>query len=402
MSTTVKSKRTAPLWICAVNRSFAVSLAVSSHNLSIFRYTRVASSLQYSSLCQEHAMVNSSQNNIRNISRFNDAPASNDAHLELFPDFHIPRLQPASVVLDNLIGQGGSARVYKGTMRGSTVAIKQFIQPILDLDTLICNEVKLLTRLRDSNFMFHTFGYIYDGRILSIVMAYAENGDLLKYLCTGKLAGNWRRKAKICMDIAEAVESLHVKGIIHGDLKPENILLDSSLVPKISDLGLSKTFTSISRGSTLLGHTFRYSSPERLLAKKLTHQELVLSDIYSYGMIVWVVATDGKRVYEDFGDRSVEIAKFQKGVQLEYIGTLPDNTPRIFRDIVCRCLEYNASYRPSLTLVQNAFIAYTNNSPSPLILYGNGTGRVVIVVPAFLFFFFRSPMSQLGLRTAGT
>ncbi|RUP44222.1 hypothetical protein BC936DRAFT_149752, partial [Jimgerdemannia flammicorona] len=112
-------------------------------------------------------MDNSSQNKIRITSRFNDAPASNDAHLEPFPDFHIPRLQPASVTLDNLIGQGGSARVYKGTMQGSTVAIKQFILPILSLDTevkaIIRNEVKLLTRLRDSNFMFHTFGYIHDG-----------------------------------------------------------------------------------------------------------------------------------------------------------------------------------------------------------------------------------------------
>ena len=65
-------------------------------------------------------------------------------------------------------------------------------------------------------------------------MAYAENGDLLSYLHKGRLAGDWLTKAKICMEIARAVDFLHKNGIIHGDLKSENILLDSSLTPKVS------------------------------------------------------------------------------------------------------------------------------------------------------------------------
>ncbi|RUP45896.1 kinase-like domain-containing protein [Jimgerdemannia flammicorona] len=317
-------------------------------------------------------MDNSSQNEIRITSYFTDTSASNDTHLELFSDFHIPSLPPASVTRGILIGQGASAHVYKGTMQGSTVAIKQFNISVSSLDptkvdATIRNEVKLLTRLRDSNFMLHTFGYIHDAYTLSIVMAYAENGDLLQYLRTGKLAGDWLQKAKICKDIAAAIQSLHIKGIIHGDLKSENILLDSSLVPKISDFGLSKTFTSISRGSRL-GYTLRYISPERLSGKKLTHQELIPSDIYAYGMIVLEVARDGEELYENMHDLSVEIAKIQQGVQQQYTGDLPDDTPPIFRIVVSLCLDYNPSYRPSLILVQDAFKKYTNNPLPSLIL----------------------------------
>ncbi|RUP49842.1 hypothetical protein BC936DRAFT_141273 [Jimgerdemannia flammicorona] len=107
------------------------------------------------------AMDTSSQNEIRITSHA--APASNDADLELFSEFDIPRLQPASVTFGVVIGQGASARVYKGTLQGSTVAIKQFKFLVSSPDAkevkaTIRNELKLLGRLCDSNFMLHTFG----------------------------------------------------------------------------------------------------------------------------------------------------------------------------------------------------------------------------------------------------
>ncbi|RUS18653.1 kinase-like domain-containing protein [Endogone sp. FLAS-F59071] len=299
---------------------------------------------------QDIIIVNHSDNGISTPS---------DTYTEPSFTYDIPRLQPDSVECGEIIGQGGSACVYKGTLQHSThstlVAVKQFKHVVS-----MRNEMKILTRLRDSNFMLHTFGYIYDGSTVSIVMEYAENGDLLSYLRSGKLSGDWLTKAKICIDIAKALESLHKERVVHLDVKPENILLDSSLTPKLSDFDISKTFTSIANGSSW-GRTLSYVSPERIRfsEKKFTHKELIQSEIYAYGILVRELATDGKQLYKNKNVSDILIAKIQNRDQQQYNNNLPDDTPSTFRDIGYQCLEYNPLCRPSLIFVQEEFMAYT-------------------------------------------
>jgi interleukin-1 receptor-associated kinase 1/coatomer subunit beta' len=51
----------------------------------------------------------------------------------------------------------------------------------------------------------------------------------------------WHTRFQIIKGICEGLYHLHKeKGIIHMDLKPPNILLDDDLVPKITDLGISR------------------------------------------------------------------------------------------------------------------------------------------------------------------
>ncbi|RUP48590.1 kinase-like domain-containing protein [Jimgerdemannia flammicorona] len=257
---------------------------------------------------------------------------------EIDPLPRIPLLPTDSVTLGNLLGQGGFGRVYRGTLRGMTVAVKLMSAPRLstEVERVVQNELRLLVRLRHCNFVVQVLGY------------YRTDDSTVAI-------------ARICGDIAKAVEFVHAEGIIHGDLKATNILLDRFLTPKITDFGISRAFT------TLIGERLRHPD------KRFTHQESVLSDIYGYGLIVWEVATDGMQPYAGMNDMTLNIAKISDEIsddnQLQYVGDLPDDTPQVFRDIVCQCLSVDPTLRPSLASVQNTLDAYMATAPAPRALY---------------------------------
>lgn len=152
------------------------------------------------------------------------------------PSLRIPCLAESSITIGEKLGRGGFGSVYQGTLRGQTVAIKRIKIPELPpegVQKLIHNELKLMVRLRHSNFVTQVLGYYQSDQGVSIVMTFAENGDLQQYLQKRALEGDWMTKAQICADVAKAVESVHDAGIVHGDLKAANILLDRFMTPKV-------------------------------------------------------------------------------------------------------------------------------------------------------------------------
>lgn len=120
---------------------------------------------------------------------------------------------------------------------------------------------------------------------------------------------------------------------------------------KLADFGLSKTFTSIARGGQI-GFTPRYIAPERLQnpGKEFTHQESVLSDIFSYGLIVWEIVKDGSLPYGEMDNLSIQIAKFSGKNQAEFVGKLPDDVPPVFESLIFKYLAADPALRPSLAL----------------------------------------------------
>ncbi|RUS16070.1 kinase-like domain-containing protein [Jimgerdemannia flammicorona] len=152
------------------------------------------------------------------------------------------------------------------------------------------------------------------------------------------------------------------KGLYAG--KPvaiKQMRIINSSVAALADFGISRSLSSISNGRTP-GNTFRYVAPERLRQssnEKLTRQESKWSDIFSYGLIVWEVATDGKQPYPG-SDKVVFRAKYTESPQhhLHHVGKLPDDAPQVFKFVARQCLEWQPSRRPSLAYVRDKLNAY--------------------------------------------
>src|ERR1051325_985693 len=71
-----------------------------------------------------------------------------------------------------------------------------------------------------------------------LVMEYAEGGTLHNYLEENFSSLNWQDKYRIALQLSNAIECLHEKGIVHNDLSSNNILVQQDSI-KLADFGLS-------------------------------------------------------------------------------------------------------------------------------------------------------------------
>ena len=108
---------------------------------------------------------------------------------------------------------------------------------------------------------------------------------------------------RLMVNIADAVQHAHQKGVIHRDLKPSNILVDADDRPHVLDFGVAKL--ELEEGSAVGGLTRTdefmgsptYAPPEQLLGGALAAD--VRGDVYALGMILFEMLT-GTAPY-DFG-----------------------------------------------------------------------------------------------------
>jgi hypothetical protein len=105
-------------------------------------------------------------------------------------------------------------------------------------------------------------------------------------------------KANICLGIARGLNALHSSGIIHGDVKPDNIIMCSGegkiMVPKLADFGFA-IIASSEAPNVVIGGTRTWRAPESDWA--IPAAKLNLTDIYSFGLVVWSVVIDGENPF---------------------------------------------------------------------------------------------------------
>ena len=140
-----------------------------------------------------------------------------------------------------------------------------------------------------------------------LVMELLEGHTLRQRIATGRIPND--ELISIALQICEALEAAHSRGIVHRDIKPANIFITSPGVVKILDFGLAKTIiapgplratsrdsladdaptlqNTLTKSSITLG-TVSYTSPEQVRGEEVDGR----SDLFSFGVVLYEMAAE--------------------------------------------------------------------------------------------------------------
>ncbi len=263
------------------------------------------------------------------------------------------RLGPYEIL--SSIGAGGMGEVYraKDTRLDRIVAIKVLPTHLADKPDLrerFEREARTIASLNHPHICtLHDIGH-QDG-IDFLVMEYMEGETLAQRLLKGPLPLD--QVLQYAIEIADALDKAHRKGVTHRDLKPGNIMLTRSGA-KLLDFGLAKlsqeaspvagplsqlptATNAITAQGTILG-TLQYMAPEQLEGKEADAR----TDIFAFGVLVYEMAT-GKKAFEGKSQASL-IAKILD-TDPPPISSLQPMTPPALDRVVKRCLAKDPEER---------------------------------------------------------
>lgn len=154
------------------------------------------------------------------------------------------------------ISQGGFSTIHKGTLNGTTVAIKKIFDPRLTEELLneIYNEIVMQSILRHPNIAL-LMGVVPKIPQIVIAFEYMSQGSLFNLLHHKKsqIQLSMESRIKMAKETAVVFLYMHQLGIVHRDIKSHNVLIDEHNNVKVCDFGLARFKVQYSNWLTHIG-----------------------------------------------------------------------------------------------------------------------------------------------------
>ncbi|XP_037393784.1 ephrin type-A receptor 7 isoform X2 [Pygocentrus nattereri] len=276
-------------------------------------------------------------------------------------------LDASCIKIERVIGAGEFGEVCSGRLklpgkRDVPVAIKTLKVGYTEKQRrdFLC-EASIMGQFDHPN-VVHLEGVVTRGKPVMIVIEYMENGSLDAFLRKHDGQFTVIQLVGMLRGIAAGMRYLSDMGYVHRDLAARNILVNSNLVCKVSDFGLSRVidddpeavYTTTGKMQDVMNMMFtpatdlhfteqggkipvRWTATEAIQYRKFTSA----SDVWSYGIVMWEVVSYGERPYWDMSNQDV-IKAIEEGYRLP----APMDCPPGLHQLMLDCWQKDRADRP--------------------------------------------------------
>lgn len=235
--------------------------------------------------------------------------------------------------------------VETGKQYALKIMSKKTLRRVARLQNSVWSEISLMRILQCK----HIVGFVESietSTHLCIVMEAVCGGDMYEFVETHKLSE--AMVTRLFMEIAQAVEFLHLNHVAHRDLKLENVFLTSDQHVKIGDFGLA---TKFKEGQLLFDRcgSEEYAAPELILGKPYDGRAV---DIWALGVILYTMLS-GKLPFSSEEGKTRQM--FTKICISQY--TMPDNISADAKSLIAAMLDRNSDTRATIAqVVSHSFV----------------------------------------------
>uniref|UniRef100_A0A0K2UVZ0 receptor protein-tyrosine kinase n=1 Tax=Lepeophtheirus salmonis TaxID=72036 RepID=A0A0K2UVZ0_LEPSM len=304
---------------------------------------------------ESHPIVNSSQAQTLTSPIYN--PISTpyktyvDPHTYEDPHFAVKQfakeIDSRFITIEAIIGGGEFGDVCRGRLslpdrKDMLVAIKTLKPGSSEkcrADFL--TEASIMGQFEHPNVIFLQ-GVVTKTNPIMIITEFMENGSLDTFLRANDGKFQVVQLIGMMRGIAYGMQYLSEMNYVHRDLAARNVLVNSQLVCKIADFGLSRQIadSNVDGAYTTRGGKIpvRWTAPEAIAFRKFTSS----SDVWSFGIVMWEIMSYGERPYWTWSNQDV-IKAIEKGYRLP----APMDCPEANHQLMLDCWQKERSHRPS-------------------------------------------------------
>uniref|UniRef100_A0A8C2AKG3 Ephrin type-B receptor 3 n=1 Tax=Cyprinus carpio TaxID=7962 RepID=A0A8C2AKG3_CYPCA len=279
------------------------------------------------------------------------------------------------VKIEEVIGAGEFGEVCRGRLklpgrREIIVAIKTLKAGYTERQRRdFLSEASIMGQFDHPN-IIRLEGVVTKSRPVMIVTEFMENGALDSFLRLNDGQFTVIQLVGMLRGIASGMKYLSDMNYVHRDLAARNILVNSNLVCKVSDFGLSRfleddptdpTYTSSLGGKIPI----RWTAPEAIAYRKFTSA----SDVWSYGIVMWEVMSYGERPYWDMSNQDVINA-----VEQDYRLPPPMDCPTALHQLMLDCWVKERNLRPKFSQIVNTLDKLIRNAASLKVVTSTHSG----------------------------
>ncbi|KAM4557620.1 ephrin type-B receptor 3 isoform 2-T3 [Fundulus diaphanus] len=206
-----------------------------------------------------------------------------------------------------------------------------------------------------------------------IITEFMENGALDSFLRLNDGRFTMTQLVGMLRGIAAGMKYLSDMNYVHRDLAARNILVNSNLVCKVSDFGLSRFLDDTSADPTYTSSLggkipIRWTAPEAIAFRKFTSA----SDVWSYGIVMWEVVSYGERPYWDMSNQDVMTA-----VEQDYRLPPPMDCPMVLHQLMLECWMKERNLRPKFSRIVSTLDKLLRNAASLKVVTSNYSGDLL-------------------------